>query len=373
VTHNPANLVFVEHAEVALAPSFVNIHVKYRDDQGQPAETRDPWKILPNIFVAGPVLTDRFAAGLAITTPYGLSNEWEQSGAFADPFRLRYTAPHFTELKVINANPAFSAKLSETLSVGVGLNVFWSELTFKQFYPWVAFPGGAGMDPDGRAKAQGDGFGVGGNAGITWEFMPGHRLAATYRSPVTVNYEGRFEIDNVPARAAGFGATSRSQFESRIQFPTIVAVGYGVQITDTIRLETDIEWLQFSNFDTLPLNLGNNAFLLPYTEIRQDWKDTFTAGIGGDWRFSPNWVLRAGYQFYESPVPDRTFSPTIPDANQHVLTVGLGYTAGRHHIEAAYGADFYDRRHIQNNQVPAFNGTYDISVHLFALSYQFSF
>ena len=84
-------------------------------------------------------------------------------------------------------------------------------------------------------------------------------------------------------------------------------------------------------------------------------------------------MARAGYQFYESPVPDETFSPTIPDGNQNVLTVALRYSYKRHSLEFAYGADFYDRRRITNDQNPAFNGTYDITVHLFAFNYRFSF
>ncbi|HEX9284881.1 MAG TPA: outer membrane protein transport protein, partial [Nitrospirales bacterium] len=109
------------------------------------------------------------------------------------------------------------------------------------------------------------------------------------------------------------------------------------------------------------------------SRVRQDWKNTFTAGVGGDWKFATGWVLRGGYQFYESPVPDRTFSPSIPDANQHVFTIGLGYRHGRHSLEVAYGLDFYDKRTITDNQTPAFNGTYNITVHLFSCAYGYAF
>ena len=84
-------------------------------------------------------------------------------------------------------------------------------------------------------------------------------------------------------------------------------------------------------------------------------------------------MLRASYQFYESPVPDKTYSPVIPDSNQHVFTVGLGYTYKRHSLEAAYGLDFYDKREIDNNQQPAFNGDYEVNVHLLSFAYRFAF
>jgi long-chain fatty acid transport protein len=123
----------------------------------------------------------------------------------------------------------------------------------------------------------------------------------------------------------------------------------------------------------LNLDVANNAFLFPTTNIRQSWKDTFTAGIGGDWRFAPAWTLRAGYQHYQSPVPDDTFSPTIPDANQNVLTVGLAYKHNHHAAEVAYGLDFYDQRNITANQNPAFLGKYNLNVHLISLAYRYSF
>jgi long-chain fatty acid transport protein len=168
------------------------------------------------------------------------------------------------------------------------------------------------------------------------------------------------------------GGSSHSDFESRFEFPTIVGMGYGYEVTPNLRLELDVEWLEFSRFDSLPLDTGGNPFF-PSLEIEQDWQDTFTIGIAGDWRFAPNWILRAGYQFYESPVPDWTFSPSIPDANQHVFTVGLGYRIKQHSFEVAYGADFYDHRDIDRNQNAAFTGDYDITVHMIAVGYRFAF
>ena len=72
-------------------------------------------------------------------------------------------------------------------------------------------------------------------------------------------------------------------------------------------------------------------------------------------------------------MPDRTFSPTIPDAAQNVVTVGIGYHVGRHRFDAAYARVFYDDRNIQANQNPAYVGRYEIAAHLISLGYGFSF
>jgi long-chain fatty acid transport protein len=243
----------------------------------------------------------------------------------------------------------------------------------KQDYPWLVFPGSSGVEPDGPLEVKGSGFSYGGNVGLTLNLTEHQRVAVTYRSAMTAHPTGDLTLDNITPTAAFLGATSRSDMSTRIAYPSVVALGYGIALTDSIRIEVDGEWVQFSRFKDLTFGVGNNAFLLPTTTIPQNWRDTFTVGIGGDWRFSPNWVVRAGYQFYQSPVPDSTFSPTIPDADQNVITVGLGYKYKHHSLEGAYGLDFYNTRNITTAQNPAYNGKYEVTVHLFSLSYRYSF
>lgn len=375
VQQNPANIADLTTTELQFTPSIIYFKVDYDSPTGQSAQTRDPWHVLPNFFVATPLDDGKFGVGLGITVPYGIANKWDDStSAFARPTGvLRYQTPYDADLLTLNFNPTVSAKIGDHVQVGAGLDVMWSELTFKQYYPWFIFPFSTGTEPDGNVKLKGNGVGLGGNVGLTWLINDRNRIAVTYRSPITVDFDGDFTVDNITPVASAAGATPRSDFRTQVTFPTIVAAGYGIQISDTIRLETDVEWIEFSRFKSLDIDVGNNAFLFPSTSFPQNWKNTFTAGIGGDWRFAPDWVLRASYQFYESPVPDSTLSPTIPDSNQNVFTIGLGYKYKHHSFEVAYGADFYDDRHITNDYNPAFNGTYKLTVHLFSLAYKFSF
>jgi long-chain fatty acid transport protein len=371
VQQNPANLVDLTNAEAQLAPAVVYIRSSFEGPSGQSARTIDSWKLLPNAFITMPLKDDKIAIGLGITEPYGLGGEWDQnSSAFQSSGALRYQSPYFAQLQTININPTISLRLNDKLSIGAGFDVMWSDLEFKQFYSWLPFGG----TTDGNAKLEGDGFGYGGNIGLTWKVTDHQRFAVTYRSPMTVHYSGHADINNIPAAATFMGVTPESDFHTKIRFPTIVAAGYGIELNDKIRLETDFEWIQFSRFNSLDLGLGNNAILLgSAAHHAENWKDTFTAGVGGDWKFADDWVLRAGYQFYQSPVPDSTFSPSIPDADQNVFTVGLGYKHGHHSLEAAYGLDFYNTRNITSDQNPAFNGKYTFTVHLFSFAYRYSF
>ena len=363
ITHNPANLTDLKTLDAATSLLAVRIGVDYEGAGGATAQTVDPWKLVPAFYAALPMKDERFVVGLGLNSPYGLSNEWDQNGAF------RYTAPWFTELKTINFNPTIALKINDRFSVGGGLDVMWSELRLKQFYPWSLVSGDP-LAPDGEIRARADGIGVGGNLGVTWQVAEKHRLALAYRSQISVDYDGGLELSNIPA---GFPVgVPETSFGSSIKFPDIVTLGYGYQVNDRLRVGADIEYLRFSNFDTLPLNIGAPPAGLP-AAINQAWEDTFTFGVGGDWRIDERFTVRASYQHYLTPVPDETFSPTIPDAEQNVITASLEYKWGRARLELAYGLVLYNDRDITNNQNPAFNGHYELSVHLITAGYRFTF
>ena len=83
--------------------------------------------------------------------------------------------------------------------------------------------------------------------------------------------------------------------------------------------------------------------------------------------------LVGGYMFIESPIPDNTMSPTLPDADRHVFSVGLGRKSGGHSLDIAYAYSLFDDRKIDDNQDAAYNGDYDISSHLMGVSYGYTF
>jgi long-chain fatty acid transport protein len=369
VEHNPANLAEIKEAQVMGSVTIINTGTKFHSPMGT-ASTEDSWKVLPNFFVALPSSNHNFTAGLGITTPFGQSTVWDKTGAF------RYTAPYSAELTVININPTLATKLGDKVSVAAGLDLYLSRLDMKQVLPWSLLTGGA--MPDGTAHLQGDGAGVGGNAAVTVHPTKGQSLALTYRSPVKVDYDGDGEFSGAQA----VGMSPSSDFESSIEFPTIVGLGYGIELSDTVRIEADVEWIEFSRYDSLTLDAGNSNPLLngPTSPnpraplvVRQNWKDTWTFGLGADWKVAEALTLRAGYTFLQSPVPEETLAPTLPDADRHVVTLGTGWRRGPDRIDLAYGYSIIGDRDVMKDQNPAYNGTYETTSHLMSVSYVRSF
>ena len=343
--NNPANLVEVPSRQVQLSGMAGYSHADYCGALGQ-TETASPWGLLPAFAVAWPLQGTDLALGLGAHVPYGRQTRWEREGPI----------PLSTKMSVADVSPELAWRISDSVSVGAGLDFYYGQLEFQSF----PFPGS-------RVKADADGYAVGGNAGITWRMTNNQRLALTYRSPFDLTFRGKMETEGIPPPAV-----DESDLDTTFKFPTIVALGYGIRLTETVRIEAKVEWLEFSRYKTMSVNAGENAPLanaLHLANAPQNWRDTWTFGVGPDWRFAPNWTARAGYLYLQSPIPDSTFAPTGMDVNQSVVGTGLGYKRGRHAVDLAYAIGIFDKRHAGPNR----QDTYDFHGHLFALTYTYSF
>ena len=373
IFYNPANLIDLNSPEFELAASLSKSKTEY-SRPGYSASTDNSWGVLPNVFFAYPlsdvVLNSKpVVLGLGLTTPFGQSSEWDK-----DSF-LKYTSPYWAQMQLLNINPSAAIELAPGLSLGVGVDIYLSSLKFKQSFPWSQVL--HAQAPDGNAVFSGDGAGLGGNAGLTWAITDKQRLAFTYRSQVTVDYSGDFTVDNMPPLppVPPFNALSPgSDFDSSLRFPDMFSVGYGIEIAPGLKLESDVEYLRWSLNERQPIAIGNNAPLMNgATEIVNDWKDTWTAGVSAEWRVDKIWTVRAGYLYLPSPITDQTLLPVLADTDTQVLALGLGWRKGGHAVDVAYAFNCYQDRNVTDNHNPAVNGDYENSSQLVSLDYIYTF
>lgn len=368
VSHNPANLAGLEEREVLGTYTLLRGEAEYRDLLGQRrGKTQDNWKQMGNAYVAGP-LDERVALGFGLTTPYGQNVEWDENGPF------QFVAPHFAEIRMLGFNPAFGYQATERFRLGAAVNVYYSDLTLRQKYPWGAVTG-VPATPPGVATFEADGSAVGATLGMACQLSDRQSVGFTYRSQATMDYEGDFRVSNVPPLPSplNLAIRPRTDFETEITFPNILSAGYGVELTETVTFGADVEWLEFSSYDQFPIDIGSNNVLLPNRSVPQNWDDTWTLSTGLDWAAAEGLSLRAGYTFLESPIPSQTLAPTLPDADRHFLSAGVGLRAGRHQLDLAYAYSIYDDVRVTNSPTPAFNGVYELDNHLMQASYTFVF
>jgi long-chain fatty acid transport protein len=373
VFYNPANLAFQTNASIVAGVTFARQETTFKSATAgvSSADSDGDWNVLPNIFLSIPLSDSGVVLGLGISTPFGQGIEYDKEDFDGVGALLGGDAPaiYKAEIKMVNFNPTIAFKLGENFAVGIGADIYYSELEFKQFYPWTDLPPIPFALPfDQDIKAEGSDFSFGGNLALTWDITERQRMAFSYRSEFKMEYDG----DDLKASPNGVVIPPqlvRSDFDLDIKYPTVLGVGYGIVLTDTINVEANLEWVEWSVNETLSADLGVNGEL----NVPQDWDDTITISVGGDWSFADNWVLNAGYAFIETPIPEKTIAPILPDADRHVLSIGLGYSMGGHTLDLSYAYSIYDDLDVDDNQVTSFNGDYDIDSDLVGLTYSYSF
>jgi long-chain fatty acid transport protein len=185
----------------------------------------------------------------------------------------------------------------------------------------------------------------------------------TYRSGFELEYEGDARLGGAP-----MAVPPRDDLETAIEFPHIVAFAYGVELTERLRIEADVEWLEWSSNDALDLDVNRYTGLIP-PELRNDWDDTWTFALGGDYRVNDVWRLYAGYAYLETPVPDGTYVPIVADADRHVFSIGAEWQRAGQTIGVAYAASVFEDRDVTDNVNPGLNGTYTYEAHLVSVTY----
>ena len=367
VTHNPANLAEVDKAAVTPSVTFTYGPVDYTAPDGTTESTDTSVGMIPSFYGALPIGDGRCVLGLGINSPYGQSTEWDAGGLFTG------LAPYYAQLTTVNANPALGFRLTDNLWVGAGLDLLYGKLEFRQAMPGMPLPDGS-MAPGSRLLFDADGTAVGGNMGVTLCLGESQRVALSYRTPMTLNVNGDFEMQNPPPPAfAPPGFRPTADFSTTLEFPAIVALGYGA-VLGAVRVEADVEWVQHSRNDMLRLDLGMLTPVLAAfggsADLPQNWDDTWTVALAADWACCEHWVLRGGWTWLPSPVPDETFMPVLAEDDRNIFGLGAGYRNGRHAVDAAYSYSFQKDRKLAIGESPV-PGTYETESHLAALTYTF--
>lgn len=125
--------------------------------------------------------------------------------------------------------------------------------------------------------------------------------------------------------------------------------------------------------------ITSNNPLFNATDEKQ-WHDVWCLRIGGQYKLSDLWKLRAGYVYDKSPVGETYFDTRTPDADRQGITIGTGYATGNMTVDLAYMYLRFNKRTINDSQADdltaapnAQNGTYKSQAQIAGITIGYKF
>jgi long-chain fatty acid transport protein len=348
---NPAGLARLERSEVMVVASGVSLKSEFHNVNSRPAlgqplgnEGGDAgdWNFVPSGYLALP-LNDTLAFGLGVNVPFGLKLEYD-SGWIG-----RFQALN-SEIETYNFNPALSLRLNEHFTIGFGLDYqkVQAELTNSVNYtaavaqglqqlvaagqlPPAAVPGliAANAGLEGGAAVRGDDTAWGYNVGVLFEFSPETRLGLSYRSAVSYEVEGSVGFSPpsatnqvgaaiIAAASSPGAALSDGAVSVDLKLPAIAFASFYHRV-GRMELLADVAWTGWSSVQELRIVRDSGAVL---SVTPERWQDTWRYALGATFAVNDSWKLRAGAGYDETPVPDDTRTPRLPDPERTWAAIG---------------------------------------------------
>jgi long-chain fatty acid transport protein len=298
-------------------------------------------------------LSPRWAVGLVVSTPWGLITHYPSDWAG------RYYA-EYTKLKTINATPAVSFEVTPKLALGAGLQIEYakgklgSAIDIGTVGASFGIPGAVPGHQDGFAHLDGDGWATGFTLGAIGKPTPDLTLGLSYRSKIDHSLDGslNFTLDN-----SGLGALIRSatgvfegtQASAKLPMPDVVSFGGREAFSDRWTGLFEVDWTNWSLLHRLRIVAANPA--QPPDVTLFDWHNSWFGSLGFEYRYDDRWTFRFGTAYDQTPVPDATREPRLPDANRIWLAAGASYRwSDSIEIELAAGHLFDDSGDVSLHQ-----------------------
>jgi long-chain fatty acid transport protein len=274
---------------------------------------------------------ERWAWGVAVTSPFGLKTEW------ADDFDGRYISRE-SNLAVINFNANFAWTFAKNWSAAVGVDFARADIReLSHNINFIAL--GA---PDGFTSLSGDGADIGYNAALRFANDKGWRWGGSFRSKMKPEIDGEVTFENIPGAVAPLFVEGGAKAD--LPLPATFATGVG-HVKGKWETEFDVVWTEWSEFDHLRIDLENNSVLVADIDQTEEWRDTWSFRFGYAYHINDSHQYRLGAYFDRNPVPDDHVRPRLPDADRTSVQVGYGFTGkGGFTFDVAYQALFFEDR-----------------------------
>ncbi len=347
--YNPAGLAGAKETTVMAGDSIAQLLTDFTSAYGATnnASMSDEWRHIPHFYYVQP-LADGLTFTLSVNAPYGLITEWSKKWVGKE------TAT-YSDLSAMYVMPSMAFQATEKLAFSGGLSIVHAEaklMTINTDY---------GIDLDETLK--GDDVGAGMMLAMQYKFSDDWALGARYQSKVALTLEG--DLGLPPPASVSLDASAD------LTLPASLNVGLANTSIENLSVGLDFVWTEWSSYDKLEVYTP-----LGTASVNKSWEDVWSIRLGGEYELTENVALRCGAVWDQSPIPDATVAPEMPDSNRYMATAGIGWTMDNIGIDLAYS--YLWAAAVKSGwetvaEDPGTDGEYETTTHIVALSGSYSF
>jgi long-chain fatty acid transport protein len=380
--HNAGGLAFVNQSAASAGATW--IHSTKADFQGgapfpgsgATAEQKALSEFPPHLYYVAPI-NAIWKWGIGVNTPFGLTTQWKNENQFAGRFLSTKAA-----LQAFDVNPTIGWQITPNFGLGFGALARFSKVELNRHV--------AGQNPFtfstvdiAKVHLTSDfDRAYGWNVGLLHKVNPSFSWGLSYRSAITVDYQGDARFTQISTGNAQLDAAVRAQLpigvnlpiKTSIDFPDMASLGIAFSVTPNLLIEVDANRTGWSSFEKVVIN-GRSAqasavFNATNTTIPEEWDDANNYRLGVRLGPANGSQLRFGYVYDETPQVEESVSPLLPDANRNGLTVGFGTNAPGFNWDVALMYLKFDKRTRNSTRPhePIYHGTYDTTAWLLGIT-----
>ena len=355
---NPAGLGFQQGFNLMLGTTMIMPSTTWTPPGGGTDVSMNSQTFFPSNFYASYSVGEKWVFGLGFFTPYGLGTEWPDNW---NPVGKYYAEK--TSLQTYYINPTVAYKVDDKLSFGVGLSYIIANATLNQYtlvptgLPSPPYP--AYISPLSNLDGKGNGISV--DLGVLYKATDKLSFGASYRTLAKIDFSGTASFSGAPA-------TIPSEDGSvTLPMPSNFYLGAAYQVSPTLTVEGDFQWVGWSSYDQLAIKVGTTT-----TTLDKKWDDGYLIRLGGEYAVNDKLTLRLGYIADLSPQPPSRTEPMLPDANRNDISIGGGYQITQKlHVDLAYMIVLFDNRDASTAPPPM--GTYKSNANLVSIDFGYQF
>lgn len=311
---NPAGMILLEGTQIMAGLQALYADVKFEPDQNTSAflgnnDGGNPIGWLPgaNAYISHRA-SDNVSLGLGLLSNFGLGMDYD------DDWVGRYYVQDITLIGV-SVVPSAAFRLSETFSLGAGVDFMYGILDQKNAVNNISLP-------DGTLEISSNDWGIGANLGLLMELSEGSRLGLTYHTPMDLNFKDAPKTSGV-GPVLDTVIQSLGELDMGMTVPQTIMASVYHETSDRVALMGNVGWQDWSQFGLVEVTVATD----PPTDLTIDrrYQDTWHVAFGGEVQASETWRLSAGLAYDSSVVKDEDRTVDLPLGEAYRLGIGSRY------------------------------------------------